>query len=113
MLGSKWPVLSIKSGAQGALKDVKANYEYLNGFDKIVVCFDNDEHGRKAANQVAQVFEPNKCLIMKMDMKDANDYLKAGKREAFVRQWWDSKPYTPAGIVNLADIAEACTTRKM
>ena len=107
MLGSKWPVLSIKSGAQGAIKDVKANYEYLNGFDKIVVCFDNDEHGRKAANQVAQVFEPNKCLIMKMDMKDANDYLKAGKREAFVRQWWDSKPYTPAGIVNLADIADS------
>jgi twinkle protein len=44
---------------------------------------------------------------MKMDMKDANDYLKAGKREAFVRQWWDSKPYTPAGIVNLADIADS------
>ena len=39
--------------------------------------------------------------------EDANDYLKAGKREAFVRQWWDSKPYTPAGIVNLADIADS------
>jgi len=106
MLGSKWPVLSVKSGAQSALKDIKANYEYLNGFDKIVICFDNDEHGKKAANQVAQVFEPNKCLIMKMTKKDANEYIKDNKREEFTRAWWDAKPYTPAGIVNLADIAD-------
>ena len=55
MLGSKWAVLSIKNGAQSAVKDVKANYEYLSGFEKVVLCFDNDEHGRKAANQVAQI----------------------------------------------------------
>ena len=101
MLGSKWPVLSIKNGAQSALKDEKANYEYLNGFEKIVLCFDNDEHGKKAANQVAQVFEPSKCLIMNMAKKDANEYLKENKREEFTRAWWDAKPYTPAGIINL------------
>lgn len=107
MLGSKWAVLSIKNGAQSAVKDVKANYEYLSGFEKVVLCFDNDEHGRKAANQVAQIFEPNKCLIMNMAKKDANEYLKENKREEFTRAWWDAKPYTPAGIVNLADIADS------
>jgi len=103
MLGSKWPVVSIKNGAQSALKDIKANYEYLNGFDKIVLCFDNDEHGKKAASQVAQVFEPNKCLIMDMEMKDANEYLKQNKREQFSRSWWNAKPFTPAGIIRLCD----------
>lgn len=103
MLGSKWPVVSIKNGAQSALKDIKANYEYLNGFDNIVLCFDNDEHGKKAASQVAQVFEPNKCLIMDMEMKDANEYLKQNKREQFSRSWWNAKPFTPAGIIRLCD----------
>ena len=43
MLGSKWPVISIKSGAQSAVKDVKKNFEYLDSFDNIVICFDNDD----------------------------------------------------------------------
>ena len=103
MLGSKWPVVSIKNGAQSALKDIKANYEYLNGFDNIVLCFDSDEHGKKAASQVAQVFEPNKCLIMDMEMKDANEYIKQNKREQFSRSWWNAKPFTPAGIIRLCD----------
>ncbi len=106
LLGSKWPVVSIKNGAQSALRDVKQNYEYLNQFETIVLCFDSDEHGQKSANKVAQVFEPNRCKIMNMQFKDANEYLKLNKREDFTRSWWDAKPYTPAGIHNLADISQ-------
>ena len=106
LMGSKWPVVSIKNGAQSALKDVKAQYDYLNQFETIVLCFDNDEHGKKAANAVAQLFEPNRCKIMDMQLKDANEYLKHNKREEFTRAWWNAKQYTPAGIHNLADISE-------
>lgn len=103
MLGSKWPVVSVRNGAQSAVRDVKAQLEYLNNFDSIVVCFDNDEHGKKAAEAVAQIFEPNKCRIMQLSMKDANEYLKANQRELFTKNWWDAKTFTPAGIVNLKD----------
>jgi len=102
--GSKWACLSIKNGCQSALKDIKANYDYVNKFEKIVICFDNDEHGRKAATKVAQIFEPNKCLIMDMRYKDANEYLMKGKKQEFTQDFWNAKPYTPAGIHNLADI---------
>ena len=103
MLGSRWAVVSIKNGAQSAVKDVKAQFEYLNRFENIVLCFDADEHGQKAANAVVQIFEPNKCRIMHLAMKDANEYLKANQRELFTKAWWEAKPYTPAGIVNLKD----------
>ena len=103
--GSKWACLSIKNGCQSALKDIKANYDYVNKFEKIVLCFDNDEHGRKAATKVAQIFEPNKCLIMDMRYKDANEYLMKGKKQEFTQDFWNAKPYTPAGIHNLADIS--------
>ncbi len=42
MLGSKYPVVSVRNGAGNAVQDVKANYEWLDSFENIVICFDND-----------------------------------------------------------------------
>ena len=53
--------------------------------------------GKKAAEKVASLFEPNKCKIVYKDLKDANDYLKAGRREDYVKTWWAARTYTPAG----------------
>ena len=94
----------VKTGAAGAVRDCKTSYEYLNKFDNIVICFDNDESGKKAAAKVAQLFEPNKCKIVSLDLKDANEYLLANKRNEFNKAWWDAEIYTPAGIVNLANL---------
>ena len=101
MMVCKWPVVSVRNGAQSAVKDVKAQFEWLNKFENIVICFDNDEHGNAAAAKVASIFEPNKCRIVKLKATDANEYLKHGKTEEFFNRWWDAAPYTPAGIVNL------------
>ena len=101
MMGCKWPVVSVRNGAQSAIKDCKAQLQWLDTFDNIVLCFDNDEHGKAAAAQVAQLFEPNKCKVMKLRGKDANEYLKHGRAEDFIRLFWDAQPFTPAGIVNL------------
>lgn len=101
MMGSKWPVVSVRNGAQSAVKDVKAQFEWLNKFENIVICFDNDEPGRDAAAKVAQIFEPNKCKVVSLKAKDANEYLKAGQTAAFVDRWWEARAFTPAGIVNL------------
>ena len=106
LLGSKWPVVSIKNGAASALQNCRDSFEYLNKFEKVVLCFDNDKPGREASLQVAELFEPNKCLIMNMELKDANEYLKTNQREKFNSTWWNSKTFTPAGIVNLADLGE-------
>jgi len=46
MLGSKYPVVSVRNGAGNAAQDIKANYEWLDSFENIVICFDNDEAGR-------------------------------------------------------------------
>ena len=107
MMGSKWSVVSLKTGAAGAVRDCKASYEYLNKFENIILCFDNDEHGKAAAAKVAQLFAPNKCKIMRMELKDANEYLMKGQRQKFMSEWWEADVYTPAGIVNLKSLQEA------
>ena len=98
MLGSKWPVVSIKTGAAGAAKDVANSYDFLTSFDNVVICFDNDDAGNKAAKKVAEVLSP-KAKIMPMQYKDANDYLLNKAQNKFVKDWWSAKTYTPEGII--------------
>ncbi len=104
LLGSKWPVVSLKNGAGAAVKNCKEQFDFLNMYDSVVLCFDNDKEGREAATKVAQLFEPNKCKIVDLELKDANEYLKTGQRQKFTEAWWNSRTYTPAGIINLADL---------
>lgn len=101
MTGSKWPVVSVRNGAGSALKDCKAQYEYLDSFENIVICFDGDEPGRKAAREVAEVFGA-KCKVFKPDSayKDACDWLSESKEAQFVSRWWASENFTPDGLIN-------------
>ena len=107
MMGSKWPCISIKTGAAGALRDCKKAFTYLDSFDTVVLCFDMDKQGRKATEEVAQLFAPNKCKIAHLEHKDSNEYLKMGKGKDFTQVWWNAQPYTPAGIINLKDIGSS------
>jgi twinkle protein len=105
MTGSQWPVVSIRNGAQAALKDCKSNYEWLNSFENIVICFDADEPGQKASKEVAELFgQKAKIVQHKSGCKDACDYLVTGATKEFVNEWWRAKPYVPDGIVNAGDL---------
>lgn len=109
--GSKYPVVSIKNGAEAALKDCKSQYEWLDSFETVVVCFDNDTPGKKAAKEVADLFG-SKAKIFKHDVgfKDACDYVKEGKEALFTQQWWRSEQHTPDGIVSGSTLWELVST---
>jgi twinkle protein len=51
LMGSKWPVVSIKNGAPSALENCKQAFNYLNQFENVVLCFDNDKPGKDAARR--------------------------------------------------------------
>ena len=103
MLGSKWPVLSISTGAQSAVKDIERSFEYLSTFDNIVICFDNDTVGHKAAKSAAELLSP-KAKIVRLKLKDANEYLSEGREKDFVQAWWNAETYTPEGIIAGTDL---------
>jgi len=96
----KWPVVSVPNGAASALRAVKANYEYLVSFEKVVLWFDADEAGSKAAIQCAEALPAGKVFIVQSaDLKDANEYVKAGRSSEIVNFLFRAKPYRPDGIV--------------
>lgn len=110
-MGSRWPVVSVRNGADGATRCVADNFEYLNSFPNIVIVFDKDEAkvnektgqvrypGQEAAVAVAGMFPIGKVKILTLsEAKDPNDYLKAGLREAFNREWWAAPTFTPSGL---------------
>ena len=99
MFDGKWPAVSIRSGAAGAAKDIKANLEWLETFDNVVICFDNDKAGQEAARSVLDLFTPNKAKSVTLPMKDAGDMLKSRKVADFVKEWWNAKSYRPDGII--------------
>ena len=100
LLGARWPVVSIKSGAMGGVKDVKENLEFLESFDTVVISFDSDKVGRDGAKQIARILRPGKAklLMLPEGFKDPNDMLKQKRKEAYVSAWWDAQLYTPSGV---------------
>ena len=100
MQGSKYPCVSIRNGASAALKDCKANYEWIDSFENVVICFDADEAGQKASQAVAELFGGKvKVMKHKKGYKDACDYLENGSSKEFVDSWWSAEAYVPDGII--------------
>lgn len=101
MLGSKYPVVSVRNGAQSALKDCKANFEYLDSFGEVVFGFDFDAPGIQAQAECAELFAHKaKCIKYQNGLKDACDYLKDNSASDFVDAFWKAERWTPDGIVS-------------
>ena len=94
-----YPVVSVRTGAGGAVSDCKKQFEYINSFEKIYICFDNDEAGRKSARKVAELFPPKKVFIVNLTLKDPNEYLLQNKRNEFMDRFYGAQNYTPEGII--------------
>jgi len=106
-----WPHVSLPHGCSSAKKDIQKQIPFLQGYQKIVLFFDNDEPGRKATEQAASVLPTGKVYIARMDKyKDASDALQANDSEAIRRAIYDAKPYQPDGIVDGKSLLEAVTT---
>lgn len=102
----RWPVVSVPNGAKGAKKVLQADLEYLESFEEIVLCFDNDEPGVLAAKECALLFTPGKCKIATLPLKDANEMLVAGRVKELIDAIWSAKVYRPDGIVDGKDLWE-------
>ena len=106
-----WPHVSLPHGAASAKKDIQKQIPLFQGYQEIVLFFDGDEAGRKAAEDAASVLPPGKVKIARLDeYKDASDALQAGETEAIRRAIWDAKEYRPDGIIEGTDLLDIVTT---
>lgn len=92
-------VVSPSTGEGGSIKQIQANYEFFNSFEKVIIGLDNDEAGRKAAAKYAAVLPKGKVFIAEWSKKDPNAMLVAGLEKQFLSDYYRAKPFTPDGIV--------------
>ena len=103
-----YPAVSVPNGATSLAKTIKDNYDYVNSFDKIYICMDNDKVGRESLEVASALFPPRKTYISFADKskgcKDANDYLMKGLELDFKKDmWWNAKQFIPDGIYDDLD----------
>lgn len=112
MLGSKFPVVSIRNGAASASADVRKYYKWLDSFDNVVVFMDNDEQGKNAVEAITKVLGSKiKVFKPQADYKDACDYLSRGDDKIFMDTWWRAERHVPEGIVSSSSLREEVLKR--
>ena len=109
-MGLTWPAVSVPSGAKGAKKAVVKALGWLEKFDKVVFCFDEDEAGRAGLEECLPLLPPGKAFIATLPLKDANEMVKAGRSKELVDAIWSARLWTPDILTELSDdlVDEAC-----
>jgi len=98
-------------GAASAKKDIQKQIPLFQGYEEIVLFFDGDDPGRKAAEEAATVLPPGKVKIARLEgYKDPSEALQANDAEAIRKAIWDAKPFRPDGIIDGRSLLEIVTT---
>lgn len=98
------PVVSSTIGETGSAKQVQQQYEFFEGYERVLICYDNDKAGKEAAEKVAKCLPKGKAYIVNLELKDCNEYLTTGKEREFIKAFYEAKSYTPMGIVGSGEL---------
>lgn len=107
--GKNYRVVSLPNGANA--NALKRHLEFLDKFETIILAFDQDAAGEKAANIAVELFTPGKVRTMKFDEKDPNEMLRAGKGKEFLQALYNANIARPDGIITGADTWKAMLDR--
>lgn len=98
------PALSVNAGA-GNHQWIDSDWERLERFSEILLCYDSDEAGQKGAREVANRLGIERCRVVTFDnAKDANEYLASGADGAdFDHCIRKARPFDPDELRRMAD----------
>ena len=106
-LGYKMPAIVSSTIGEDGARQFKAQYEFFNKFDRIVVVPDNDKAGKKALEKLSLVLPRGKLFVVELPRKDTNDMLLDGLESDFVARYIKAKPHVPEGIVGSGSLRNA------
>jgi twinkle protein len=106
LIGWEPPVVSLPDGIPSALKCLTRQQDLIDGYDELVLVFDNDTPGKEGRDAVCKAFA-GKVSYVTLPLKDANEMLLQGRSNDLKWQALShAKKYQPDGIVNAKDLWE-------
>jgi twinkle protein len=97
--------VSVPSGVSN-LKWMDTDWEYLQGFHTIYISADMDDKGQDMATKIITRLGVNKCHLVELSDKDANELLKKGDKQAILDGIANAKPKDPEEIVPPSELAQ-------
>jgi twinkle protein len=92
-----YPAVAIPSASSKSL--ILEQREWLRSFDEVVLCFDQDEPGQKAAQEAAKIIGYDKVKLATLPEKDPCDVLIKHGSLKLMQCIFDAREMSPAGIV--------------
>ena len=99
------PVVSPTTG-EGSHKQLQHHYEWFDRFEKIILCYDPDDAGRKGVEAAVKVLPKGKVYVMNLTGFDTNKYLTKGKQKQWVNLFWKAEKYVPKGITSSLNLED-------
>src|SRR5690606_32547322 len=81
------PVISTTVG-EGAVAQIKENYDFITSFENVIIMYDNDDAGREGAEKVAKVLKPGQAFISSYRRKDACEHASRSEFSEIVDSFW-------------------------
>ena len=107
---NKYPVVSLPLGSQSAKKVFKAQLDWLERFEEVVLMFDMDAPGQQAVEEVLGYLTPGKTKVAKLPRKDANECLINEESHIIKSSVWNAQSPKPDSIVNANELWEEVNT---
>lgn len=97
------PALSVNAGA-GNHQWIDNDWNRLERFSEIYLCYDNDEAGQKGAKEVANRLGLDRCKVVTFPKKDANEFLLTGATQDDFRKYFaQAKAFDPDELRQMSD----------
>lgn len=111
--------LSVPFGAKWESKDgrdpndewIENDWDFLNRFERIYLSLDMDEEGRKAQASIVKRLGQEKCYIINLPVKDANEMLTAGRGEELQKCFESARTLDPEILKNAGEYRQAVIDR--
>lgn len=101
------PALSVNAGA-GNHQWIETDWDKLERFDEILICFDHDAAGDKGADEVIRRLGTERCKRVTLGAKDANQWLQDGAEAVdFQHVMEEARPVDPVELQSADNYTEA------
>lgn len=93
------PALSVPNGGGGGKKQdwIDNDYDRMSRFDTIYLCLDRDEPGQEATREIARRLGPERCRMVTLPYKDANESFAHGITD-FRKYLLSARAFDPAEL---------------
>lgn len=99
----RYAVVSPTAGEPSAVKQCRAQYEWFDTFDSIIIGLDNDDVGVEVTEDLLKVLPKEKLRVATWTGKDPNSMLQDGKERQFLSDFFGAKEVVDTGVYNSAD----------